>query len=218
MKNSFLYIIIGILILVIYLTTCKHGCNKVIPIIKNDTITIKDTTYLPGDTITVLEYVPVKGNVTKPKIIPTPNKDLEQLTEQYVELAEKHYSEVTYSDSVKLKDDRFKNTDLGTVYIKDVVSENELKSRDVKYNLKFPIINNTTIVTNTIEAKKKIQIYAGFGLTGNKYQLINGINSIFSLKTKQDVIYSVTAGYQYSFSKVYPQFGASVQFKIGKRK
>lgn len=218
MKNSFLYIIIGVLALILFLATCKNGCNKPTRIIKSDTITIKDTTYLPGDTITVLEYVPVKGNITKPKVIPTPNTDLEKLTEQYVELAEKHYSEITYNDSVKLKDDNFKNQDLGTVYINDVISENEIKSRDIKYSLKFPIITNTTTITNTIEAKKNVQLYAGVGLTGNEYRFVNGVNAMVSLKSKRDIIYGVSAGYQESFNKIYPQFGASVQFKIGKRK
>lgn len=217
MKNSFLYIIIAILILIIYLTTCNSGCNKLTPIIKTNTVHVIDTTYLPGDTIIVLQYVPVKENVTKPKITPIPNTDLKKLTEQYVELAKKHYSEVTYSDSVKLKDDKFKNIDLGTVYIKDIVSENELKSRDVKYSLKFPIVTNTTVITNTIEAKKKIEIYVGIGLTGNKHEFVNGGNAMLSVKDKKDIIYGVTAGYAYSFGKVYPQFGASVQIKLGKK-
>ena len=217
MKNGFLYIITAILALLLFLATCKTGCNKPMVITKSDTIRITDTSYLAGDTVIITKYKPVKGSVTEPDSIPAPNTDLEKLTEQYTTLAKTHYSEVIYNDSVKLEDDRYKGKDLGTVYIKDVVSQNELKSRDIKYSLKFPVINNTITITNTVEAKKKIQLYGGVGLTGNGNEVINGINGMLSLKTRRDVLYGVTAGYQQAFGKVYPQFGASIQFKIGKK-
>ena len=218
MKNGFLYILIGFLALILFLATCKNGCNKPMTVIKSDTVRIIDTTYFPGDTITVLEYVPVKRSVKEPDNIPPANTDLKELTKQYTTLGIKHYSEITYNDSVKLEDDRYKGKDLGIVYIKDIISENEIKSRNIKYTLKFPVINNTTTIINTIEAKKKTQIYVGAGLTGNGNEIVNGVNGMVSLKTKRDVLYGVTAGYQQAFGKVYPQFGASVQFKIGKNK
>ena len=218
MKNGFLYIITAILALLLFLATCKTGCNKSMVITKSDTIRITDTSYLAGDTVIITKYKPIKGKIVKADSIPVANTDVDTLTKQYTELAKKHYSEITYNDSVKLQDDRYKGKDLGTVYIKDVVSQNELRSRDIKYSLKFPVINNTTTITNTVEAKKKIQLYGGVGLTGNGNEVINGINGMVSLKTRRDVLYGVTAGYQQSFGKVYPQFGASIQFKIGKKK
>lgn len=219
-QKNFTYLIIIILAVILALTTCKNGCNRPPDIAKSDTVKTVDTFYLRGPLVEVPVYKPGKTVYIPAKpgdISPADTSSVAALVKQYGELSEAHYAKNIYQDSVKLKDDRFKGKDLGTLYINDTISQNELTSRSISYRLTFPVINNTTTITNTIEEKKKVQLYAGIGLTGNKQNLISGINGLLTVKSKKDVLYGASAGYQQAFGKVYPQFGASVQIKIGKK-
>ena len=65
-----------------------------------------------------------------------------------------------------------------------------ITGRSTRYNLKYPIITNTVIVPE----KKKLQLYVGGGIQGQKSGIINQINANLLLKTKKDHIYGGSFG------------------------
>ena len=214
MKNIY-YLVLTILVIVgalILFKTCK-GTPPKLPEIK--TITKYDTTYLHSPVVKVIKYVPKVDTVYLDRTKePKPSTELAELTLQYEMLADRHYSKVEYKDTVKLKDSLYKNQDLGTVYVNDVVSENQLVKRDISYELKYPVITNTTTITKTVEASKKNQFYVGGQVLGNKANFVNSANLLFLLKNKRDVMYGVSVGGLLINSTVQPQFGVTLMKKI----
>ena len=212
-KNLFTIalVILAILITVVLLKTCEDVETE----IESKTITVHDTTYMPSAIIKVPEYFPVIDTFYIDTLkIPKPSTDLGELTMAYKKLANEHYKSLSYRDSIKLTDSAYLGKDLGTVYIDDLVSENELKKRNIRYQLKYPVITNTITTTNTVSAKPKNQVFAGFQLTGNQTSFVNGINGIVLLKNKKDLMYGISAGGQLVNDRLHPQFGISVLKKI----
>ena len=208
---SVVLIILGILITSVLLKTCDDVEKE----IESKTVVIRDTTYMPSAVIKIPEYFPVIDttylDTTK---VPKPSTDLTELTIAYKKLANEHYTSLSYKDSVKLTDSAYLGKDLGTVYIDDLVSENELKKRNIRYQLKYPIITTTITTTNTIPADKKNQVYGGFQLTGNQTSFVNGISGVVLLKNKKDLMYGISAGGQLINERLQPQFGITILKKI----
>jgi hypothetical protein len=96
------------------------------------------------------------------------------------------------SDSIKIDS-------IGHVYITDTVSKNMIIGRSTRYNVKYPIITNTVIVPE----KKKLQMYLGGGVQGQKNEIINQINAGLLLKTKKDQIIGINAGTTINGNAVY---------------
>lgn len=213
LKNLFsvAVIILAVLITVVLLKTCEDVEQE----IDSKTVVIHDTTYLASAIIKIPEYFPVKDTVYLDTTrIPKPSTELAELTVQYKNLANKHYESVSYKDSVKLVDSAYLGKDLGVVYIDDLVTENELKTRNIRYQLKYPVITTTVTTTNTVQAAKKNQVYGGFQLTGNQTTFVNGINGILLLKNKKDLMYGISAGGQLVNERLQPQFGITLLKKI----
>lgn len=189
-KTLFSYLIIAILVIVLLLQRCGNG-GTVLP--------------TKSDTVSVTKYIPVTTTITQyvPKYITKIERDTTFFNTHTIDTAYvigDYYSTYYYKDTIK------QDTSL-TLYINDSVTENKIKSRDIKYTY------NQKITTNTV-IKNKAEFYVGLGLTGSK----NGISYFGSnllLRTKKRQIYSIGVGVNGSLE---PQLNLSTYWRIHGRK
>lgn len=188
--NNFFNAIIIILLLVLYFERCGHG--------KGDTqVTKRDTTvsiqYVQQPPVTVPQYQPIIVESKQPASIPVqyqPAADQSELLKQYQELVNKLLAVNISNDTRQLKDSA--GNDAGSVNIKDVVTENQIKSRDFSYQLKIPIVTKT--ITITEQAKARGQLYIGGGINGSRESWVNQFDAGLLWKNKKDQIFGVKAG------------------------
>jgi hypothetical protein len=188
-KSKFYFIIILILIIVILLQTCGGGGKGTS---KNDTIRTVDTSY-----ITITKEIPTYIPKWKTRIEYI--HDTTKIIDTAYVIGD-YYSTYFYSDSLI--------TDTLRLYIKDSISENKIKSRNLKYKLIFPTIT----VTNTV-IKNKNEFYVGLGLVGSK----NGINFFgpeLMLRTKKKQVYGLGIGVD---GNLQPNLSLRTYWKIGKK-
>ena len=185
-KISISEILILVLLIVILLQRCGGGARDKDTIFESKII--RDTSWVIKDSIIN----------TKPQIFKTetytvpvdrwnteylPDTNYNKLIKQYEDLVRELLTKNISSDSIKIDS-------IGHVYIIDTVSKNMITGRSTHYNLKYPIITNTVIVPE----KKKLQLYVGGGIQGEKSGEINQINGGLLLKTKKDQIIGIYAG------------------------
>jgi hypothetical protein len=189
-KNN-IYLIISILILMIslWVQRCGDGKQPSSTIIEKriiDTVyteVIKEVpTYIPQWN-TIIKYV---HDTTK--IIDT----------TYV--IGNYYSTYVYNDSLI--------NDTLCLYINDSVSENKIKTRDIKYTISFPTITITDIII-----QNKNEYYVGFGLIGNKTS-INYFGPELLLRTKKKNVYGIGVGID---GNITPNISLKTYWKIGKK-
>lgn len=211
---------ISILVLVLFLWVIfkPSGCGPVIGGKSgNDTIRVETKTeQVPQPPVYIPMYIPQQTGATNyPVVIPQnyqPSGELASLTKQYNELVKEYLATRTYKDSIQLKDTA--GNKVGVVNLNDVVSENQIKSREPSYQLNFP--HTTTTITIREPYKPKGQLYIGGGIQGNTTLPVNGINAGLLYKTKKDRIFNVTAGIQH-YGTIVPAFGINSYWKIGKK-
>lgn len=196
------------------------GCNK-----PKDptvvTVTKTDTQYVQQPPVVIPQYIPVATSSQAPVIIPPsyqPSANLEELLKQYNDLVKKHLTTNIYVDSIKLRDSTGKQ--VGIVNLDQKVSENQIKSNNFSYSLKFPIVTNTITTTITQAYKPKFQILLGGGVAGSQEQLVNGGFLGIGFKNKKDQIYVLNGGVQnYTGLGIKPQFSVATYIPIiGKNK
>jgi len=185
-KISILEILVLVLLIVILLQRCGGGARDKDTIFESKII--RDTSWVIKDSIIN----------TKPQIFKTetytipvdrwnteylPDTNYDKLIKQYEDLVRELLAKNISSDSIKIDS-------IGHVYIIDTVSKNMITGRSTRYNVNYPIITNTVIVPE----KKKVQLYVGGGVQGEKSRIINQINGGLLLKNKKDQIFGVYAG------------------------
>ena len=178
-KKYFLYLIIGLLLILLLLSRCnKPKPGPVEPIIKRDTVWISHV-----DTV----YTKPKVVYTKPDTIYElkwlPNPDYDKLKQQYNDLLKLYFSTNTVKDTLRLDS-------LGHVYVTDWVWKNKIESRKFTYNIKVPVIKET--ITNPV--KPRNQLYIGGALQGNLTNPVSQINAGVLLKNKKDQIFGAYTG------------------------
>jgi len=195
-KEKFYNLIIAVLLIIIlFLSTCgkKPIGNQQIIVSKADTsyavITKNIITYVPkwkklivNDTIH--DSIPYLTHVDTSNIL----KD--------------YFNTYVYEDSIK--------TDTIQFYINDSISQNKIKSRGIKYTLKFPTITKTN---TEIINKSRNEFYYGIGLVGSKTG-INYFGPELLLRTKNKSVYGVGAGIDGNFT---PNLSLRAYWKIGKK-
>ena len=183
-KISISEILILVLLIVILLQRCGGGAKETIiesKIIRDTSWVIKDSIINTKPQIFKTETYTVPVDRWNTEYLPDTNYD--KLIKQYEDLVRELLTKNISSDSIKIDS-------IGHVYIIDTVSKNMITGRSTRYNLKYPIITNTVIVPE----KKKLQLYVGGGIQGQKSGLINQINANLLLKTKKDHIYGGSFG------------------------
>lgn len=154
-------------------------------------IQVEVPTYIP-EYITKIETVEVQipANVDSLKII----KD--------------YFSKYEVKDTLLLEG-------LGKGYITDVISQNKIESRSVKWDYKIPTILDTKIVKEL----PKNQVYVGLNTNFDQQNLINSVGAGVILKTKRDRIYQLNAGVANSITgETQPFIGGGIYWKIKLRK
>jgi hypothetical protein len=171
---------------------CGGGCNFIPVLPPPVTIRIVDTVY----TVTTKEiptYVPKWKTITK-----YVHDTIETVDTTYV--IGDYYSTYFYQDSLI--------NDTLCFYINDSISENKIKSRDLKYIMSFP-----TIKIHDIVIQNKNEYYVGLGLIGNQ-KGINYFGPEFLLKTKKKDVYGIGIGMD---GNLKPNLSLRTYWKIGKK-
>ena len=183
-KISISEILILVLLIVILLQRCGGGSKETIiesKIIRDTSWVIKDSIINTKPQIFKTETYTIPVDRWNTEYLPDTNYN--KLIKQYEDLVRELLAKNITSDSIKIDS-------IGHVYIIDTISQNMITGRSTHYNLKYPIITNTVIVPE----KKKLQLYVGGGIQGQKSGIINQINANLLLKTKKDHIYGGSFG------------------------
>lgn len=161
-------------------------------VVVHDTLTLSDTIYKPGSTITndTTIYVPVPVDVDTAEIL----KD--------------YFAKNIFTDTIK-----FKNN-VGYASVRDTIQKNRILNRVWSYDVK----QITTIITNEVPVyvpeKKRIQVYTGFGTGWNTTDLLSSVAGSVALKTKNDVIYQLQLGVSNDATTISPFVGVGMLWKI----
>lgn len=107
---------------------------------------------------------------------------------------------------------------LGYGILTDIISQNQIQSRQVDWFFKIPTVYNTTIVKEL--PKNELYYGLGAGLSADRYTLTGGI----LLKTKKSKIFGISAGIanqvtdtQLNVTEFKPYIGAQLYWKLGKK-
>jgi hypothetical protein len=104
---------------------------------------------------------------------------------------------------------------LGKGYITDIISQNKIESRNIKWDYKIPTILDTKIVKEL----PKNQLYLGLNTNFDKANVINSVGVGVILKTKRDRIYQLNSGVSNSITgETQPYVGGGLYWKIKIRK
>ena len=186
-KNFQSLIIIGLIIVIFLLRECRGEKSplptepvKVVKVeTKYDTIVKEVTSYVPEyrtevkwktktihDTIEVHDTIPI---------------DTASILEDY-------FKAYAYNDTLK--------EDSITLIVNDIISQNQIMSRNIKYSLVYP----TTIIQTEREVNKR-ELYLGFGIGGDRQQL-SFVGSELLLRNKKERIYGVGLGINQNFEPI----------------
>jgi len=162
--------------------------------------TIYSVQQIPQPPVYIPQYIPIPQSTQTPVIIPQnyqPAKELQALIKQYEDLVKKHIAVKTYQDSIELRDTA--GTKVGIVNLKDVVSENEIKSRTPNYQLSFP----KTTITIREPYKPRNQLYIGGGILGTETNLVSGAKIGGYWKNKRDQLYGASVQKTNNYPLIY---------------
>jgi hypothetical protein len=100
---------------------------------------------------------------------------------------------------------------LGKGYITDIISQNKIESRNIKWDYKIPTVLDTKIVKEL----PKNQLYLGLNTNFDKANVINSVGVGAILKTKRDRIYQLNTGLSNSITgETQPYLGGGMYWKI----
>ena len=184
-------LIIGLFLLLILQRYC--GTPSYIPP-KNDTIILKDTTFIHDTIEGKTKWKERKHDtVWMTKVEYKPDTSYPVLLEQYKKLGNEHFTTNTFITNFPLDT-------LGSATVVTLVRANKLLSSTLSPDIKIP--NTTTIITKPSLAKR--QVYVGGALMGNPTHPISGIQAGILYKDRKDRILGAHVGFdgelQYSLS------------------
>ena len=186
-KNFQSLIIIGLIIVIFLLRECRGDSKgtptepvKVVKVeTKYDTIVKEVTSYVP-------EYrTEVKW---KTKTIHDTIEVHDTLPIDTASILEDYFKAYAYNDTLK--------EDSITLIVNDIISQNQIMSRNIKYSLVYP----TTIIQTEREVNKR-ELYLGFGIGGDRQQL-SFVGSELLLRNKKERIYGVGLGINQNFEPI----------------
>lgn len=152
----------------------------------------------------ISNYIPASKNPKRDTAY-LPSADDSILRIQYAALRDSLLNIKTYDNTYTY--------DSSSVTIKDTVTENKLLGRSYQFNIKYPVITNTTTITQ--QAPPVRQMYIGGSLLGNPSNLLGGAKINLIYKDKKDRIYNTGVMQQFNGQTFY-EFGTA--FKINLRK
>lgn len=197
-KVKNIVLIITVLLCVFLFFKVKHGNDDNVKIINGKPYKVIerviDTQY-----VTKTNVIYRDGRVIykdKPIYIDVPsNVDTNQILRGF-------YSKVVYSDTFKLPDD------VGFVHVKDTISQNSILFRKWSSEVKKIVIKDSIVV----EKLPKSIFYIG-GVGGVVLNVTPYLGPSISLKTKNDMVFSVSTGFGVKNTIIY-QLGISYPIKF----
>ena len=186
-KNFQSLIIIGLIIVIFLLRECRGEKSplptepvKVVKVeTKYDTIVKEVTSYVPEYRTEVKwKTKPIHDTIEVHDTIPI---DTASILEDY-------FKAYAYNDTLK--------EDSITLIVNDIISQNQIMSRNIKYSLVYP----TTIIQTEREVNKR-ELYLGFGIGGDRQQL-SFVGSELLLRNKKERIYGVGLGINQNFEPI----------------
>lgn len=152
----------------------------------------------------ITNYIPASKNPKKDTAyLPSPDNDTIRM--QYAALRDSLLNTKIYDNTYTY--------DSSSIRIKDTITENKLTGRSYQFSIKYPVITNTTTITQ--QAKPVNQMYIGGSLLGNPSNLLGGAKVNLIYKNKKDQIYNAGVLQQFN-GQTYYEFGTA--FKINLRK
>jgi hypothetical protein len=220
LKNILLILLIGVVVF----QQCGKGKEKVGEIIN---VGGKDYELLEHRIDTVYEekivevptYIPkyVERLVEVPVEIPIDVDTLKIIEEYFSSFKVTDTLHLTYKFSKDVLDENGNKpkASLGYGVIADVISQNKIQSRDIKWNFQIPTIYDTKIVKEL----PKNQVYMGLNTNFDRVNVINSVGAGMILKTKRDRLYQLNTGLSNSITgETQPYLGGGMYWKIKLRK
>jgi len=119
-----------------------------------------------------------------------------------------------YFSKYEVKDTLFLEG-LGKGYITDIISQNKIESRNIKWDYKIPTVLDTKIVKEL----PKNQLYLGLNTNFDRANVVNSVGAGVILKTKRDRIFQLNTGIANSITgETQPFIGGGIYWKIRLRK
>ena len=216
-------ILILVLIVVLLLRSC--GGNEVgKEIIKVDgkdyeLLEQKIDTIFIEKTIKVPTYIPkyITKIVTETVQVPIYIDTLKIVQDYFARYEVKDTLNLTY-DFPKSATDSLGNKpapSLGYGVLTDIISQNQIQSRDIKWFFQIPTIYNTTIVKELPKKELYWGVFSGF----NKTDVINNVGVGLLYKNKKMNVYQIALGVNNNSNtaQLTPFISAGMYWKIGKK-
>ena len=217
-------LIIGLIGIILLMRACSGDSEPPKDIVKVDgkdyeLISQKIDTVFIDKIVHVPKYVPKYIDRVVEKLVEIP-ADVDSL-----KIIEDYYSKYIVKDTLKL-DYEFApdividsigtkpNPTLGFGIITDTISQNQIVSRDIKWNFQVPTIYNTKVVK---ELPKRV-FYYGIGGGFDKTNFINNAKFSILYKDKQDKMWGLDVGALNVNSTIQPYIGGSMYWKISFKK
>tara|TARA_Y100000996_G_scaffold374929_1_gene325384 strand:- start:3030 stop:3734 length:705 start_codon:yes stop_codon:yes gene_type:complete len=217
-------LIIGLVIVILLMRSCGGNTEpekEIINVDGEDFELLKQTV----DTVFVDKIVEVK------KYIPKYITKVETVTVEVpadvdsLQIVEDYYSKYIVKDTLDLTyefDPTFTIDSLGTKpnptlgfgILTDTISQNQIVSRDIKWNFKIPTIYDTKIVKEL----PKRQLYYGLGLGFNKTDFVSSAKFGILYKDKKDKVFGLDLGVLNVNNNVSPYLGGSIYWKLSFKK
>lgn len=125
-----------------------------------------------------------------------------------LEIIKEYFSKFVVKDTVLLEG-------LGKGYITDIITQNKIESREIRWDYKIPTVLDTKIVKEL----PKNQLYVGLNTNFDRVNLVNSVGGGLILKTKKDRIYQLNTGISNSITgETLPYVGGGLYWKIKIRK
>ena len=131
---------------------------------------------------TATQTIPYK--VTGKDTFFIPDTNYHKLRIQFDSLRDMFLAENIYKQTLK--------SDSSTIDVSDTIFKNRIKGSGYKFNLKYPVITNTTIIKEPYVPTR--QVYVGGSINGNQNSFINMVDAGFLYKTKTDRVFQLKAG------------------------
>lgn len=205
MKNRFWFILVLLLVVaLLYLRFCDRR-----PATSIETITVKrDTVYQivkdsTGWIVPKPKVIIKRESRLIPVVMPVDSAELLRMFYNAQLLQEEYFITRYYEDTTHIEH--------GYVITRDTVTENRITARKVITALKIPTITETI----TVQAPRRVHVYAGLGILGGRTDLIRGFEGTLTLKSKSDQLYEV-GGVMLNDGNIY--FKGAIKFKLSFKK